>query len=204
MQNKPVTVGITGGIGAGKTLVCQMFSILGVPIYNADNRARTLMVENLEVKASLIANFGSVIYTESGVLNRSYLAGIVFKDKRKLKILNSIVHPAVADDFEKWVAANNHKKYIMKEAALLLETGAEEQLDQIITIVAPEKVREQRVMRRDPQRSTSEIRRIMQEQLPDEEKVKRSDYVITNDGDSLLIPQVLLIHEKLLNFVLSD
>jgi len=153
-MSKPITVGITGGIGSGKTLICKLFAILGTPIYNADNRAKELI--NSTLIEPITKAFGSESY-ENGVLNRAYIAKLVFTNQIQLDLLNSIVHPAVAVDFENWVSTHNNSEYVLKEAALLVETGSYKQLDKLIVITAPYQLRVERVKKRDAFRSVQQL-----------------------------------------------
>ncbi|MEO7174925.1 MAG: dephospho-CoA kinase [Saprospiraceae bacterium] len=189
-------VGITGGIGSGKTTVCHLFELLGVPIYNADERAKYLMIENDMLKNQIVGAFGDSAYDGEGQLNRSYISGLVFNDKSKLELLKSFVHPAVALDFEDWATAHKHEKYVIKEAALLIEAKSYLQLDKLILVTAPEEIRLLRVTQRDGLTSES-IKTRMRNQLTEEEKLRYADYVINNDSQHLLIPQVLAIHDEL-------
>ncbi len=193
-MNKPITVGITGGIGSGKTLVSKIFSILGIPLYNADIRAKQLI--NSTLIESVSKAFGPESYVE-GVLNRSFIAEQVFGNKEKLALLNSIVHPAVAIDFEHWVMQNKNAEYVLKEAALLVETGSYKQLDKLMVIIAPNKLRVERIRQRDVFRSNEEIENIIKSQTSDRAKVELADYVINNNESSLLIPQVLELDKKI-------
>ncbi len=193
-MNKPITVGITGGIGSGKTLVSKLFAILGTPIYNADNRAKELI--NSVLIDPIISAFGSESY-EKGVLNRAFIAKQVFGNKEQLAVLNSIVHPAVAIDFENWVNLNKSTEYVLKEAALLVETGSYKQLDKLIVITAPYQLRVERIRERDTFRSNEEIEKIMASQTSDKAKIELADFVINNDESSLLIPQVVELDQKL-------
>ncbi len=193
-MSKPITVGITGGIGSGKTLVSKLFTILGTPIYNADNRAKELI--NSTLINPITKAFGSESY-ENGVLNRAYIAKLVFTNQVQLDLLNSIVHPAVAVDFENWVSTHNNSEYVLKEAALLVETGSYKQLDKLIVITAPYQLRVERVKKRDAFRNKEEIEKIIESQIPDNEKVVMADFVINNDETNLLIPQVLEIDKKI-------
>lgn len=196
MAIKPVKVGITGGIGSGKSTVAKIFSILGLPIYHADDRAKWLMSENSFLKEKIITAFGKESYSESGQLNRSYLAETVFSDPKKVAQINGFVHPAVKEDFNSWVSAQS-SPYVLKEAALIFEVGGQNLLDYVINVSAPLRIRVNRVMMRDPHRSEAQINQIIDQQLPDEEKNELSDFVIKNVDNKLLIPQVLKIHEKL-------
>lgn len=190
-------VGITGGIGSGKSTVCQIFQILGVPIYSADDRAKWLMANSASLKAEIIREFGSESYLPDGSVNRSFLAEKVFSDPEKVKKINALVHPAVGQDFKNW-AGNSKAPYVLKEAALLFESGSAKELDFIINVSSPLKVRVARILMRDPHRSEDQIHHIIDQQLPDEEKNELADFVIKNADNKLLIPQVISIHEKLL------
>ena len=190
-------IGITGGIGSGKSTVAKIFNILGIPVYSADDRAKWLMANDPDLKDQIISNFGEESYFEDGSLNRSYLASRVFNDEEKVSMINSLVHPAVKKDFEKWVLKQN-SPYVLKEAALLFESGSYQDLDKIINVSAPLKIRINRIMLRDPQRSENQINDIINKQLTDEEKNLKADFVIKNSDNRLLIPQVMQIHQLLL------
>lgn len=197
--NKQLTmlqVGITGGIGSGKTTVCKIFETLGIPIYYADDRAKALMIENQTIVSGLKNLFGKEVYTADGALNRPYLANIVFNDKSKLEQLNAIVHPAVFLDGYNWHQAQKDVPYTIKEAALLFEAGSYKAMDKLITVFAPKDVRLERVIKRD--KTTKEaIEARMDKQWSDEKKVELADFVIHNYDEHLLIPQVLKIHREL-------
>jgi len=191
-------VGITGGIGSGKTTVCRYFEELGIPVYYADERAKYLMQHEHYLIDEIQRNFGKDIY-EGGQLNRQLLAEMVFNNKQKLDLLNSLVHPAVFRDNERWTEGQLAKKvpYIIKEAALLIESGSSKSLDKLIVVSAPLNVRVERISKRD-NLQTEDIMARVRNQMPEEEKLKQADFVITNDGgmDSLK-EQVLNIHQKL-------
>lgn len=194
----PILVGITGGIGAGKTILSKFFSVLGVPVYNADDRAKWLMVNDSALRNLISDTFGEYSFTIDGQLNRSYLAKSVFSDTGKTELINSMIHPAVKMDFTRWAAQQN-SPYVLKEAALLFETGSYRDLDKTILVSAPLEIRIARVMERDPQRDQDQIHEIIARQLPEEEKKKLADYVIDNKGNKLVIPQILKIHKALLS-----
>ncbi len=200
-KNRPLRIGITGGIGSGKSIVCEIFQILGVPVYDADSRAKVLMTEDERTVDAIKNSFGLDAYTADGALNKTFLAKIVFNDREKLNILNNIVHPAVGRDFEKWSDSHRTNSYLIKEAALLIESGSYKQLDLLITVTAPEELRITRILKRDPHRTEENIRKIMANQLDEDAKISRSQFVIVNDDKTLLIPQVLNIHRHLLNKV---
>lgn len=189
-------VGITGGIGSGKTTVCKIFETLGIPVYYADDRAKWLMVHDPELVAGIQAAFGAEAYTPEGRLNRAYLAKTAFGDPEKLAQLNALVHPAVFRDGSAWHHAQTGVPYTLREAALLFESGSYRAIDRMIVVTAPVEVRLKRVTERD-QVSEAAVRARMEQQWPEEEKVKRADYLIHNDGEQLLVPQVLEIHRLL-------
>lgn len=189
-------VGITGGIGSGKTTVCKIFEQLGIPVYYADEKARQLMEQDDALRQSIVEEFGKSAYLPDQSLDRKFLSGIVFKDKEKLDKLNSLVHPAVAADFQNWTLKHKTVPYILKEAALLVESGSYRQLDRLIVVTAPEELRINRVMKRDKVSQQEVVARI-QKQLPEKEKIQWADYVIVNDGEALLLPQVLSLHRLL-------
>ncbi|MFY0593771.1 dephospho-CoA kinase [Roseivirga sp.] len=197
-MSKPLLVGVTGGIGSGKSTICKVFQILGVPVYYADDRGKVLMTSDKRLIEQIKNEFGRESYSKHGVLNREYLAKSVFSDAEKLQKLNSFVHPAVAEDFKQWVALNADQPYLLKEAALLYEIGSYKALDKTICVLAPKNVRMDRVLLRDMQRSKEQVEQIMEKQTTDSNRKKLSDYEIRNDGDLLAIPQVLKIHKELL------
>lgn len=192
-------VGITGGIGTGKTTACRLFEGLSVPVYYADDRAKQLMHNDDTLKSQLITAFGKNVYTTEGVLDRAYLADLVFNNSTQLKRLNAIVHPAVYADSTAWQTRQVHKgvAYTLKEAALLYETGSYAGLDKIIVVTAPEAMRIQRVMQRD-QTTEEAVRARMEKQLPQEEKEQRADYLLTNTTLEELSKQVHQLHQELL------
>ena len=193
-MNKPLAVGITGGIGAGKTLAATIFKLLGIPVYNADNRAKQLM--HTLLKPKIIALFGAQSFT-NGQLNRNYLAKKVFNHPNELARLNNLVHPAVANDYKQWHAQQTQAPYTLKEAALLVENSSYKQLDKLIVVTAPNTLRVKRIKERDPFRTTQEIEKIMANQMPEAEKKALADFTIKNNEQELLIPQVLAIDIEL-------
>ena len=193
-------IGITGGIGSGKSIASRLFHALGVPVYDADTRARWVMEHDATLHDELLAAFGPDTYDAAGQLNRVALAGMVFNNPAQLVQLNGLVHPHVGADFERWATAQQQAghAYALKEAALLFEAGSHKQLDRIITVFAPLAVRTTRVLRRDPQRSAADVSAIMAKQLSEEEKMQRADYVLVNDNAQPLLPQVLALHQQIL------
>jgi dephospho-CoA kinase len=190
-------IGITGGIGSGKTTVCKVFQLQHIPVFYADTQAKIIMQTDLQLVADIKDAFGKDVYSPGGVLNRSMLAALVFSDEEKLKKLNSLVHPAVFKAFDKWVA-QQEAPYVMKEAALLFESGSYKDCDYTILVKAPQRLKIARIIERDKV-SESDVLKRMSKQLSDEEKELRSDFIILNDEQQMLIPQVLNLHEKFLN-----
>lgn len=189
-------VGITGGIGSGKTTVCRIFEMLGIPVFYADTVSRNLVQQNPEVIAAIKTSFGNGIYQDA-LLNTKALAKIVFNDPEKLRKLNSIVHPSVFRMFNEWIAKHAGYAYVLKEAALIFETNAHLTLDAVIVVTAPESMRIKRVMQRDGA-TEADVQQRMKQQMPEAEKRKQATFIIHNDESELLIPQILAIHKKLL------
>lgn len=198
-MHKPLQIGITGGIGSGKSLVCKIFNALGVPSYDADSRAKMVMTTDGILVEAIKKEFGVLSYDAKGTLNRQHLANTVFNQPDKLKRLNQLVHPRVALDYQQWIQSQANVKYVLKEAALLFESGSYQTLNKIIVVTAPETLRVQRVLIRDPHRSAEQTKEIIRNQMAEEEKIKKADYVITNDETTLLIPQVLRLHTEFLD-----
>ncbi len=189
-------IGITGNIGSGKTTVCRIFQLLNVPVYNSDDAAKWLMQKDTELMDAIKAAFGADMYDGENRLNRPKMAQLVFNDKDALKRLEGLVHPAVFKHGADWAAQYEHLPYVLKEAALTFESGSYRFLDAVIVVHAPESVRLERVMARDGVEEAA-VRARMNRQLSDEEKLERADYVVYNDGEQMLIPQILKIHEVL-------
>lgn len=193
--NKPFLVGITGGIGSGKSTVCRVFNCLGTPVYDADSRARWLMNNNEELILKIKNEFGEASY-QNGFLDRTYLAQIVFSNPEKLKKLNSLAHPTVAIDFKNWVLRHSDAPYLIKEAALLIESGAYKQLDELILVSAPTEIRIKRVVKRDTQRSEIQIKEIIGKQLSETEMAKYAKTILNNNGLEPILSQVVRLHTK--------
>ncbi len=192
-------IGITGSIGSGKSIVCKIFEQLGVPIYNADERAKILMISNAEIIRKVKLLFGNESYTETGELNRKHISNIAFNNKNLLTQLNQTVHPIVFKDFENWILAKEQLKvkYIIKEAALMFETDSYKKLDKFIVVTAPMELRINRTMQRDSISKEQVISR-MNNQLSQEEKLANADYEIINDEQISLIEQVYTLHQQFL------
>ena len=194
-----IKVGITGGIGSGKSLVCQIFNCLGIPVYDADSRAKKLMTGDKHVKNAIIHLLGKEAYFKNGKLNRSFIAQNVFSNAERLKSLNGIVHPAVAADGEAWfrIQEKEGKPYAIKEAALLIESQSFKTLDKLIVVTAPTELRIARVIERDQSTRDQVIARISK-QMRDEDRLPFADFIINNDENNSLIFQVLQIHQQLI------
>ena len=188
-------IGLTGGIGSGKTTVSQIFKILGVPVFDADTAAKEAMEHNPVLKETLINTFGAAVFVEHK-LNRKYLADIVFNDAHQLDVLNALVHPITIAAAADWFATQN-SPYVIKEAALIFEAGAGVGLDYIIGVFAPTALRIKRVMDRD-HLSREDVLSRMKRQIDDQIKMKLCDFVIQNNNQALLTKQVLELHEKFL------
>ncbi len=194
---KPIIkIGITGGIGSGKTTVCAIFKTLNVPVYNADVEARLLTNNHPEIVRRVRELFGDDIY-KHGLLERKKVASLVFSNKDLLHQLNAIIHPIVAAHFKAWLSQQENYPYIIKEAAILFESGGNKQVDKVITVTAPQHIRIKRVMLRD-KLSEKEVLNRINNQMPEEEKVKQSDYIIQCNDIDLVIPQVIRLHEELM------
>ncbi|MFN8406529.1 MAG: dephospho-CoA kinase [Sphingobacteriaceae bacterium] len=191
-------VGITGGIGSGKTTVCWIFEILGIPVFYADAVAKQVMHANKQLKQKIRAHFGEQSYTVTGTLNSEYLAGIVFNDQEKLEQLNALVHPVVFDAFETWVSLQHQVPYVLKEAALLFESDSHKRCDYTVLIKAPLDLKVQRVMQRD-QVSLEEVQMRINKQLTDEQKQNLANFILINDEQQLLIPQVIALHKHFID-----
>ncbi|MBC7745534.1 MAG: dephospho-CoA kinase [Flavobacterium sp.] len=187
-------VGITGGIGSGKTTVCQIFEVLGIPVFYADAIAKEVMYADENLRNEIISAFGKASYNLDSSLNRKHIAEIVFNNDNKLETLNALVHPAVFRAFDNWVLKQK-APYVIKEAALLFESGSYHMCDYSILVTAPEAIKILRVIKRDHLKE-SDVRLRMDRQLDDQEKEKLSDFTVLNDENLLLIPQVLALHEQ--------
>lgn len=192
-------IGITGGIGSGKSIVCRCFQLLGVPVYDSDSRAKWVMQHDLTLQLSLIQTFGSAVYGADNALDRAYLARQVFHNAAELAKLNALVHPHVRQDFYQWVASQTGAPYLLKEAALMFESNAYTHVDHVLTVSAPVPLRLSRTLTRDPHRTTADVVAIMAKQISEEERLSRSAYVLFNDGLQLVLPQVVALHEQFLS-----
>jgi dephospho-CoA kinase len=190
-----ISIGLTGGIGSGKSTVARIFNVLGIPVYYADDAAKRIMNQDPEVKKKMLLHFGEQSYGENGLLNRAYIASQVFNDPERLALLNSITHPATIADAAQWMQRQTGP-YAIKEAALLFESGSAADLDYIIGVYSPTALRIQRIMHRD-KITREEVLQRMQRQIDERIKMKLCDFVVVNDEQQLLIPQVMALDEKL-------
>jgi dephospho-CoA kinase len=192
--NMPLRIGLTGGIGSGKSTIARIFEVLGIPVYYADQEAKRIMNEDEQLRRQIIQHFGEKAYQETG-LNNKYLAEIVFNNREKLDLLNSLVHPATISDGERWMRQQK-TPYAIKEAALIFESSTQEHLDYVIGVSAPEPLRILRAMQRD-NISREAVQARMQKQIQEVIKMRLCDFIIYNDEQQLVIPQVMALHEKL-------
>lgn len=196
-------IGITGGIGSGKTTVSQLFELLGVPVFYADDEGKNVMTKDPGIKQAIQESLGLDAYFADGTLNRKYIASIVFHDENKLQQLNSLVHPAVFKSFEKWAQSYRNVAYVLKEAALLFEANSYKMCDYTILVTAPLETRIARVIKRDGV-SRQQVESRNEKQFTQEQKLAFTDFIIDNSGNELLIPQVLTMHQHFLTAIKRD
>lgn len=190
-----IKVGITGGIGSGKSTICTVFKVLGAPVFEADAEAKRLMDTNEVIKTGLIDLFGEDIYTQNGTLDRKRLAGIIFNDKLKLEKVNALVHPVVLSEFLNWAEKQN-VPYVIHEAAILFESGFYKMMDYTILVTAPVDERINRVTKRDNV-NLEQVKERMNKQWTDEQKKPLADVEFTTNDESLIIPQLIKIDKQL-------
>jgi dephospho-CoA kinase len=193
----PLLIGVTGGIGSGKSMVCRLFECLDIPVYYADSRAKWLTNNDREIREKVVALLGSEAYDSEGMYNTRFVASRVFKNEPLLKELNAIIHPVVLRDTQNWVAQNTGMPYVVKEAAIMAKAGQANAVDVVVVVEAPVALRIQRILQRD-KRPEQEIRAIIERQVSDESRREIADYIVNNDDASELIPQVLHLHELFL------
>lgn len=191
-----LTVGVTGGIGSGKTTVCRVFQLLGVPVFEADTVAKNLYNTNSEIKSGLIHLFGANIYTPEGLLDRKKLASLIFTNEIHLAKVNELVHPVVRATFENWLKMHKNAPYVIHEAAILFESGFYKMMDFTLLVTAPENERIARVMARDGVIGQM-VRERMQKQWSEEKKEKLAGKVLVNDNKNLIIPEIIQIDKNL-------
>jgi dephospho-CoA kinase len=188
-------IGITGGIGSGKSIISKVFEVLGVPVYYADERAKWLTNNDLQLRKEIKELLGREAYDSNGMYNKKWVAAQVFDNPALLKILNSLIHPRVFDDTKRWLREHQDKPYLLREAALTNAAGVGNDLDKLIVVMSPLELRLQRIKKRDPQRSDDEIEAIIARQKTEAEFIQIADYQIINDEQQLLIPQVMTLHQ---------
>jgi dephospho-CoA kinase len=190
------TVGLTGGIGSGKSLVAEIFTHLGILVFNADDESKKILENDLLIRHQITQWLGPEIYA-SGKPDRRKLAEIIFANPEILSKMNGLIHPRVMDQFVSWCDKNQNNPYVIHEAAILFESGFYKHMNTTILVIAPEKIRLKRVLKRD-QSTEESIRRRMENQWTDEQKTLLADFIIQNDGESPLLPRVLEIHNQLI------
>ncbi|MAJ51081.1 MAG: dephospho-CoA kinase [Flammeovirgaceae bacterium] len=200
MENSPLLIGITGGIGSGKSVISKIFSALGLPVYDADTRAKWLMANDPNIRGQLIELLGPESFMEQG-LNRPFIARKSFNNEKILDRLNGIVHPEVSADFTRWVTLHDKSPVLLKESALIFETSSHTDLDQVILVLSPSTLRIKRVLARDLHRSKEEVEEIISRQRTADEKRLLAQFIVNNDEKNLLLPQVLSIHKTLISQV---
>ncbi|MBK8506312.1 MAG: dephospho-CoA kinase [Saprospiraceae bacterium] len=189
-------IGITGGIGAGKSTVSKIFAVLGIPIYYADTRAKDLMLTDQSIRQQIVDLLGPQAYNDDQALNSKWIAEQVFSDPWQLNLLNSIVHPAVEGDYERWHKEQTGVYYTLKEAALIYDAGSYLQQDATIVVIADESIRIERVCKRDAS-APHLVKARMQQQWPEYRRLQLADFTIDNNGDQMLVQQVIKVHEEL-------
>ena len=193
-----IKVGLTGGIGSGKSYVSLIFKAFDVPVYDSDLEAKKLYYFD-DVKSEMVSSFGKQVYLSSGEINKAFLSKLIFYNKKALNKVNAIIHPRVKSHFSDWLKNHDESPYIIKETAIIFESRANEQLDKVIVVTAPEELRLQRVLARDNNDETL-VKGKMDNQMAQSEMMKRSDFVIVNDQKQALLPQVEKLHHLFLSF----
>ena len=194
-------IGVTGGIGSGKTSVCRVFSVLGIPVFSADTEAKKIMSSDFDIMEKVRKIARKDVYS-GGTLDRGELARLIFNDEHLLREINGIVHPIVFENFKSWTETVS-SDYVILEAAILFESGSTKVVDKTILVVAPEEERIERVIRRNNLTREQVLERI-KNQMPDEEKIRLSDFVINNSEREMIIPSILEIHEKILSLIKTN
>lgn len=190
----PLLIGVTGGIGSGKSMVCRLFECLDIPVYYADSRAKWLTNHDREIREKVVALLGPEAYGIEGRYDTKFVASRVFNNEPLLKALNAIIHPVVLRDTKQWVAEHAGSPFVVKEAAIMAKAGQANAVDYVVVVEAPVELRIQRILKRD-KRTEHEIRAIIERQVSDDSRREIADYIVHNDDTSELIPQVLHLHE---------
>jgi dephospho-CoA kinase len=196
-MKKPLQIGLTGAIGSGKTTVAKIFEALGIPVYYSDDRSKNILQNNTLVKNKIVQQWGNSVLDAQGNIDRKALASLVFAQAADLQKLNAILHPLVAADYQLWFDQQKGVPYVVKEAAILVESGSHVHCDKIIVVEAPERDRLARVIARDGV-NEHQVQQRNAQQMPQSEKIKFADYIIHNIDQKLLLPQVMEIHHKLI------
>ncbi len=191
-----IKIGLTGGIGSGKSTIARIFNLLGIPIYDSDTEAKKLYTTDKILKDLVVKSFGSKAYRNNGEINKKFLRDHVFTDSAKLNLLNRLVHPRVKINFENWLTKNSGVPVIIKEAAILFESGASKQVDKIIVVTAPDELRIKRVTDRDKIDREAVLLR-MKNQWPQHELINHADFVIDNSGNTSVLNQIFEIYQYL-------
>ena len=190
-------IGVTGGIGSGKSIVCNVFKTLQIPVFEADHEAKKIIQQNVNVKHKLISHFGEETFRADGSYNTGYISKIIFSDISGLQIINNIVHPYVKDKFIEWSNIQT-APYVIEEAAILFESGADKHVDKVIMVYSEIDIRIERIRKRNGM-TVQNIKKITETQMDELEKCKLADFTIVNNEKTLLLPQILNIHNKILN-----
>lgn len=193
-MKQPLQIGVTGGIGSGKSVVCRVFTALGVPVYEADARAKWLTEHDSNLRTDVIGLLGPLAYDTEGRYDRAWVASQVFTDPALLARLNAVIHPRVLSDTTAWIDQHANARYVVKEAALMQAAGDGNTLDKVIVVHAPIPLRMARIRQRDPHRSEADIQAIITRQISDDDRLKLADYVLVNDESQLLLPQIMALH----------
>lgn len=201
--NNMKVIGITGGIGSGKSIVCKVFELIGTPVYYADIRANWLTNNDLQLKKEIKELFGRQAYDENGMYNKKWIANQVFENPQLLQMLNMLIHPRVFDDTQQWLRQHQNQTYVLREAAISNAAGKGNDLNKIIVVSCPLEIRIKRIKQRDPQRSIEQIHSIIAQQKSDDEFLNITDYQIINDDSKLILPQILILHQKFSNGPIS-
>ena len=194
--NNMKVIGITGGIGSGKSIVCKVFELLCIPVYYADLRANWLTNNDLQLRKEIKELFGRQAYDENGLYNRKWIANQVFENPQLLQVLNTLIHPRVFEDTQQWLRQHQNQPYVLREAAISNAAGKGNDLDKIITVSCPLEIRIKRIKQRDPQRSIEQIYSIIARQKSEDEFLNIADYQIINDDSELVLPHILILHQK--------
>ncbi|MCX6182153.1 MAG: dephospho-CoA kinase [Bacteroidetes bacterium] len=197
-MSKTLQIGLTGGIGSGKSTVAKIFSTIGIPVYYADDRSKFILQSDSSAKEKIVKEWGATVLDSKGSIDKKALAALVFSQPEEHKKLNAILHPLVAEDYRLWLQQQHDVPYVVKEAAILIESGSYKNCDKIIMVVAPESVAISRVIARDGI-SAEQVKQRIANQMPVDEKVKWAHFIVRNDNHEMLIPQVLEIHHNLKN-----